>query len=321
MKNSDHSAKSWGRYAVYQLIRTFNCPGAMLQTCQQMLGVVGDPLLAATSGLAAGVAGMGSSCGLVSGGALGIALAYDQHMLQAGTDSERAIVELVRDYVEWCEVSYGSTRCDGLSHVDFGVPSGLIAYVLPGHRMLPCMKHIYGSARFLHGEICHHRPLATPESSRSDGNAHCARPVLQQIRSSTAVGDPVLERASIVFDGGIGLKGGACGALIAGILAVNLAMGRSLRSMSMPSAYAAMLAALMQIWSTRTKKTNRALAAGNRLANDFEARYGSIECQEIMGTAFTDWTAFQTHLCSSDRCRSIMDFVAVEAVCIISCEK
>ena len=321
MKNPDRSATSWGRYAVYQLIRTFNCPGAMLQTCQKMLGVVEDPLLAATSGLAAGVAGKGSSCGLVSGGALGIALAYDQHMFAADTDAERTIVQLVRDYVEWFEVSYGSTRCDELSHVNFGVPIGLISYVLPGNRMLPCMKHISGSARFLHREICHRRPFATPESSRSDGNTHCARPVLQQIRSSTAVGDPVLERASIVFDGGIGLKGGACGALIAGILAVNLAMGRSLRSMSMPSAYAALLAALMQIWSTRTKQPDRALAAGNRLANDFEARYGSIECQEITGAAFTDWTAFQTHLCSSDRCRSAMDFVAAEAVRIISCEK
>ena len=110
MKNPDRSATSWGRYAVYQMIRTFNCPGAMHQTCQQMLGVVGNTLLAATSGL----------------------------------------------------------------------------------------------------------------------------------------------------------------------------------------------------------------AAGNHLANDFEARYGSIECQEITGTTFTDWTAFQTHLCSSDRCRSAMDFVATEAVRIIS---
>ncbi|MBN2863796.1 MAG: C_GCAxxG_C_C family protein, partial [Bacteroidales bacterium] len=80
-----------------------------------MLGVVENPLLAATSGLAAGIAGKGSTCGLVSGGALGIALAYDQHMFTADTDAERAIVQLVRDYVEWFEVSYGSTRCDELS--------------------------------------------------------------------------------------------------------------------------------------------------------------------------------------------------------------
>jgi len=96
MKNSERSSTSWGRYAVYHLIRTFNCPSAMLQTCQQMIGVVGNPLLAATSGLAAGVAGKGSSCGLVSGGALGIALAYDQHMFAADTDAERAIVKLAR---------------------------------------------------------------------------------------------------------------------------------------------------------------------------------------------------------------------------------
>jgi len=82
-----------------------------------------------------------------------------------------------------------------------------------------------------------------------------------------------------------------------------------------------MLAAFMQIWSSRTKQPDRALAAGNRLANDFESRYGSIECQEITGTTFTDWTSFQTHLCASDKCRSTMDFVASEAIRIISCEK
>ena len=46
---------------------------------------------------------------------------------------------------------------------------------------------------------------------------HCAQRVLKGIREHTGVGDDLLEQLSFVFDGGIGLQGGACGALAGAI--------------------------------------------------------------------------------------------------------
>ena len=61
---------------------------------------------------------------------------------------------------------------------------------------------------------------------------HCAQEVLKRVREKTGVGNKRLERLSFAFDGGIGLKGGLCGAVTGSILALNLRHGFNLRHMN-----------------------------------------------------------------------------------------
>ena len=60
-----------------------------------------------------------------------------------------------------------------------------------------------------------------------DEPIHCAKLVLEGIKKQTGIGDDLLENLSFIFDGGIGLQGGACGALAGAIMGINLVMGMS----------------------------------------------------------------------------------------------
>ena len=66
-----------------------------------------------------------------------------------------------------------------------------------------------------------------------DEPIHCAQQVLKGIREQTGIGDDLLEQLSFVFDGGIGLQGGVCGALAGAIMGVNLLIGMNVREMKL----------------------------------------------------------------------------------------
>ena len=55
---------------------------------------------------------------------------------------------------------------------------------------------------------------------------------MRAIKEQTGVGDDLLEQLSFVFDGGIGLQGGACGALAGAIMGMNLLIGMNVRDMN-----------------------------------------------------------------------------------------
>ena len=75
----------WGRRAVLNLFRKFNCPEATMQTVQDMIGRKEDGVLTAIAGLVAGV--KGSTCGVVSGGALGVGLMYADELQRNGPET------------------------------------------------------------------------------------------------------------------------------------------------------------------------------------------------------------------------------------------
>ncbi|MBN2437650.1 MAG: C-GCAxxG-C-C family protein [Deltaproteobacteria bacterium] len=54
---------------------------------------------------------------------------------------------------------------------------------------------------------------------------HRAQLVLKGIRERTGIGDDLLERLSFVFDGGVGLHGGARWAISGAMMGLNLAIG------------------------------------------------------------------------------------------------
>jgi hypothetical protein len=62
--------KYWGMKAAYRLFCAWNCSEATVQTSQEMISKNDGLFIKASPGLEGGVASSGSTCGVVSGGAL-----------------------------------------------------------------------------------------------------------------------------------------------------------------------------------------------------------------------------------------------------------
>lgn len=305
----------WARREMACGLAKFNCPEATLQTCQDMISRREDMLLQAISGLVGGVVCRGSSCGVVSGGTLGLALMHEDELVEGDPESQVGAVILAGEYVKWFQESYGSTLCRELTGVDFWSLGGVLRYILPGDRVVKCMSRANAAMRYLYDR--QHEKLPKVELDRDSGDAtpvHCAQAVLQGVRASTSVGDPLLEKLSVVLDGGVGLQGGACGALAGAILAVNIALGVNLREYSMIQSYSEFFSNLKYLRSDEPHGTSNSIDVGRVILDRFEEKAGLIECSAITETEFTDWASFQNYITSSGRCRELIDLSIREAV-------
>lgn len=307
----------WGGKAIGCLLQNFNCPEATMQTCQDMLDRREDTVLTSVAGLTGGIVGRGSSCGVVSGGALGIGLMHDETLQKNGSETEAAVVSLAGDYSKWFSDTYGTTLCSERSGVDFWTLGGLMKYLLPGHRMVRCMSHINGSMKHIY-DI---QQSGLPTIDLADGypkkHLHCAQAVLEGVRVNTGIGDPVLERISIVLDGGVGLQGGACGALAGAILAINILLGVNLREVSIPRSYYTFFKGLTYLRSDKPEDIPDPFNVGKRIVKNFEGAAGSIDCAVITRKEFTDWNDFQSYVRSSDKCNELIDLSISEATSAI----
>ena len=310
------SRNYWGLRAQANLFRKFNCPAATMQTCQDMISRREDNVLKSVAGLVAGI--RGSTCGVVSGGALGLTLMHEETLQSDGIEAEVALISMAGDYVKWFEETYSTALCRERSRVDFWSLGGLLRYILPGDRMLPCLSHISGSMKYLYDN--QQRDLPSIEVEHEDEATkpiHCAKAVLEGIRSNTNIGDPLLERMSIVMDGGVGLKGGVCGALAGAIMAINILVGINLRDTSMLKSYIAFFKGLKYLRADKPAEIPDPYDVGKIIVNQFLEEAGSINCCIITGEEFSDWTSFQTYVSSSERCKGLIDLSIREATSAI----
>ena len=95
------------------------------------------------------------------------------------------------------------------------------------------MWHIRGAIRHLCSYHKKELPAVNMDSSENgDAPIHCAKKVLEGIREQTGIGNENLEQLSFIFDGGLGLQGGVCGALAGAIMGINLLVGLNIRDTS-----------------------------------------------------------------------------------------
>jgi C_GCAxxG_C_C family probable redox protein len=312
------SRNYWGLRAQATLFRKFNCPAATMQTYQDMISRREDDVLKAVSGLVGGIVGRGSTCGVVSGGALGLALLHEEALQKNGRETEEAVISLAGDYVEWFNDTYGTTLCEERSRVNFWTLGGLLRYMLPGDRMLPCLSHISGSMKYLYDN--QQRDLPSIEVEHADAETkpiHCAQAVLEGVRANTNIDDPLLERISVVFDGGLGLQGGACGALAGAIMAINLLIGLNLREASLPKSYIAFFGGLRYLRADKIEESADPYDVGKTVVKRFEEEAGSLNCRSITDMEFSDWASFQTYMHSSEKCKKLIDLSIREATSAI----
>jgi len=109
------------------------------------------------------------------------------------------------------------------------------------------------------------RALSPEESAKRsfDSGLNCAESVLSAVKNELDArgkkDDLVIPRIATGFGGGIGRNGDVCGALIGGVMAMSLALGRDKAEQSREPCYPAV----------------------DQFYNDFRTRFGSCKCREL----------------------------------------
>ncbi len=94
-----------------------------------------------------------------------------------------------------------------------------------------------------------------------DQGYFCAEAVLLAIAESKGIRSDLIPKIATGFSTGIGKTGGLCGALIGGILVINIFTGRS----------------------SAQESTRKNFGLVKQLINRFEKKYGSSDCKGLLG--------------------------------------
>jgi len=272
-----------------------------------------DILLKSFSGLEGGVVASGSTCGVVTGGAFGLALMYDDLFQGGDTTNKEGVLSLVGEYSNWFKENYGSTLCRERSGVDWHTTWGHLRYFLPGDKLGKCFWHISGAIRHLFDYQGKTLPPVDIGKKEIQGEPiHCAQAVLKGIRDRTGIGDPLLERLSFVFDGGVGLQGGVCGALAGAIMGISLQLGLNIRDISYFQTLKSFAIGHINLILDKPMGQAESFGVGKEIVKRFREEAGASECHAIMGKEFSGWTDFQEHISSSDKCTELIELAITE---------
>ena len=279
-----------------------------------MIGRREDRVLKAFTGLEGGLVASGSTCGVITGGALGLALAHDNELQKRRVAAEAGVLSLVGEYFKWFQEDFGYSLCRERSGVDFYTTFGQLRYFFPGDKVGKCLWHIRGAIRHLYADKEKDLPDVNmiPEEIRGEP-IHCAQAVLRAIRDRTGIGDPLLERLSFIFDGGVGFQGGVCGALAGAIMGVNLLLGLDIRNTSFFQTVKAFAVGHMNLLVDNPVGKPEPFGVGKSVVQRFQEEAGAIECRFITQKAFSDWKDFQEHVSTSEKCRGLIELAAAEA--------
>jgi hypothetical protein len=234
--------------------------------------------------------------------------------MEKGIPAQAGLLALVGEYVKWFEENFGSTTCKERSGVDFYTARGQLRYFIPGDKVSKCLWHIRGAIRYLYSFRQEELPITEAQSDRAQGKPiHCAQRVLKGIKEQTGTGDDILEQLSFVFDGGIGLQGGVCGALAGAIMGVNLLIGMNVRSMKFSEILKSFLVGHKNLLTDKPVEKPEPFNVGKGIVKNFKKESGAVECRTITGRKFSGWSDFQDFITSSDKCTGLMVFAKDQA--------
>ena len=279
-----------------------------------MIDKPNNQVLKAYSGLEGGVVASGSTCGVVSGGAMGLAISHYDELMINGLPAQVGILSQIGDYVTWFEDCYGSTFCRDISGVDFYKALGQIRYLIPGDKTVKCMWHIRGAIRHLYSY--HKKELPAIDMNRGENEeepTHCATQVLKGIREKTGIGSNNLEELSFIFDGGIGLQGGVCGALAGAIMGINLLLGLNIRNASYYQSVKAFTVGHINLLRKKQVLDPEPFNVGKQIVHKFKKDAGGMECKTITENNFSGWPEYQNYIKSSKKCEGLIALAINEA--------
>lgn len=287
------------RKARWRIIRYLNCAQATLSVAAGG-GPFGEAVLKAVCPLEGGGVSMGSTCGVVSGGCVAIALA---HLSEDARDPwpDGPPYDLMRKYTEWFEKEFGSTVCRERTGVEVLKPSGFANYLITGKVYSRCVAHIGRSASFLVTLSGAHAGAAGGRRAYLRGL--CAGDVLRGIRDETGAGDARFEALSVALDGGVGLSGGLCGALAGALLSIGDVCGIRPTVSGFGGTLAPFLRGHVNMYLGLDKPELWSL--GGRLARGFIDEFGSLECRRLTGRSFGDAEDLFDYVPGADVCSRV----------------
>ena len=278
------SRKDLARTARRRLFSFVNCNQATISTQRDHLGVTLPMLLKASSHLEGGCFSHGSTCGVVSGGCLALALRHLADLREGNPGKIAAFHELTKEYTSWFAATFGSTICRERTGCSFTTLGGMVRYALGG-RFLRCVAHTGRAACFL-AEL-EERPLGEVGSRGPGDPFHCSREVLRRLRGATGAGDDSFEALYVCMDGGVGLSGGLCGAAAAGMLPLGWLYGLDPEEAGFAANLAAFTRGHRNIF--RGREERELFSLGDRFIRGWLAEFGSLECRDLTGRRFGSW--------------------------------
>jgi len=262
-------------------------------------------ILKSATGMEGGCVAQGSTCGVVTGGALGIARMYQQQLNPGEALSQVAVMRSVRYYVDWFSERYGSTRCFDRSGVDFNTLSGQLRYLVSIPKLFRCASQVGHAVNYLtlnSNDIISGKTFER-DSFPYENSPHCAQKVLVSIRDKTGFGYSPLEQIAFVFDGGVGASGGLCGAIAGAVMALNLHHGTDLRQSSYLRNAHAFFKGHANLLVKKPFGRKDTFFLGKRLIREIQREAGStLECSGITGETFKSLDDFSTYIQTSDGC-------------------
>jgi putative redox-active protein with C_GCAxxG_C_C motif len=225
----------------------------------------------AAGSLAGGIVRNGYQCGMVWGSALA-AGAEAYRRFGAGDRAEMASLVAARRIVESFRAQNGAVDCFDLTDTDFGSTAQIWKYMLSG-KPIGCFRM---AARYA--------PVAFAEARAVLGGEHAdapPAPVSCSALVARRLGASDVHAVTVAgFAAGIGLSGGACGALGAAVWLDAMSGGGDYKALE---------------------------ARATRIVERFlEASGHRFECSEIVGRRFADVTDHAAHL-RGGGCARILD--------------
>jgi len=304
-----------------RLLHAQNCAQATLLTLEDVLDARFPGLVKAATNLEGGVVGCGSTCGVVTGGVLGIGAA----LARAGAGQDR-ILDLSREYVHWFGGRFGTTLCRERTRVDFTRAGGLARYLLSGTKLGLCLQHIGEALVFLSGRIREEAPAAVPAIGGDPPpcsvpeDPHCAGTVIRRLGGCGQEPPAGILGAASGFLGGVAGDGAACGALVGAFLALGLDQGLDVRAMNLAGITRAFVVGHVHLVQHERRARGTAaelppepFARTRFLADRFVGRFGSLHCAEITGRRFSSFREVRSHLCTGAGCREVFAWCVGEA--------
>jgi hypothetical protein len=272
-----------------------------------------DPILKSFTGLEGGVVASGSTCGVVSGGAMGLALSHYDEIKSNGLPAKVGVLSLIEDYVKWFDKEYKTTFCRDRTGVNFYSGMGQLRYLAPGDKVAKCMWHIRGALRHLYSGYQNDLQKNVSVSDSNDNPIHCAEQVLNGIKERTGIANGKLEELSFVFDGGVGLQGGVCGALAGAIMGINNLVGMNVRENSYFQNVKAFTIGHYNLLRDKQIESPEPFNVGKQVVGKFLKEASNLECKAITGKRFSTWDEFQNYIQSSKKCVQLIELATDEA--------
>ncbi len=310
-------AKKIARKAQWTYFSTCSCSLTQIKPFQDVFDNKDDDVLKAAMGLTGGMFFKGSTCGVVFSGALTLAMLMDKEIPEWKTADEIKLHSLIKDYYTWFDGKYGTTLCRERSKLNLWKLRGVLSCFLP-HTIYKGLSHTGGTGKYIHSIKDLEFEIEMNQDSDFPNNFHCAKQVLEKIREETEIGNSTVERISIALDGGVGLQGGACGAMAGAIMAISLHLAKNIRKSGVLSNWKDFILSPGKL--SKQKSFDDFFSVGGKLMDSFLEKTHSLECKDISNTEFNSLKEFQQFggSDSSKVCHELIDFAANKAIELIN---